>query len=156
MARSVRYRLRRSVLLLIFLSPLLGMGGCADYLPFSSGGLEGAVAELPASFKEIGRQKIVQLETNPADPYSVNLWVIGNETSLYIFAGDSETTWVQHIAADPNVRLKLAGSIYELAATRVTDADEFEQFAQAWESKYGNRPRNENVDETWLLRLAAR
>jgi len=98
----------------------------------------------------------VQLETNPSNPYSVNLWVIGNEDSLYIFAGDSETTWVQHIAANPNVRLKIGESIYELAATRVTDADEFEKFAQAWEAKYGNRPRNESVDETWLMRLAAR
>jgi len=130
--------------------------GCADYLPFSGGGLEGVVAEHPASFVDIGKQEIVQLETNPVDPYSVNLWVIGNDDSLYIFAGDSETTWVQHIAVDPNVRLKIGESIYELAATRVTDADEFEAFAQAWEAKYGNRPRNENVDETWLMRLAAR
>jgi len=152
MIRSVAKQLN-IVLLAIALTAL---GGCAEYLPFSSGGLEGAVAETPASFEEIGRQEIVQLETNPTDPYSVNLWVIGNKDSLYIFAGDSETTWVQHIAVDPNVRLKIGESIYELAATRVTDAEEFENFAQAWESKYGNRPRNENVDETWLLRLSAR
>ena len=134
----------------------VSLSGCADYLPFSGGELEGAVAEIPASFETIGQQEIVKLETNPLEPYSVNLWVIGNKESLYVFAGDSETTWVQHIAKDPNVRLKLGAAIYELAATRVTDAAEFERFAEAWEAKYGNRPRNENVDETWLLRLEPR
>ena len=154
MTRSKAHPLRAA--LPFVLIGVLALGGCAEYLPFSGGGLEGSVAANPASFEEIGRQKIVQLETNPTEPYSVNLWVIGNQDSLYIFAGDSETTWVRHIAVDPNVRLKIGESIYELAATRVTDAEEFEQFAQAWESKYGNRPRNENVEETWLLRLAAR
>jgi len=57
---------------------------------------------------------------------------------------------------NPNVRLLSGGNLYELAGARVTDADEFEWFAQAWEAKYGNRPRNENVAETWLMRLRPR
>lgn len=130
--------------------------GCADYLPFSKGALEGEVALPPASYTDVARQEIIQFETNPSEPYSVNLWVIGEGERLYVYAGDSETTWVQNIAADPNVRIKLGAAIYELRATRVTDAEEFEWFAKAWDEKYGHRPMNENVDETWLMRLAPR
>lgn len=135
---------------------LVSLAGCADYLPFSGGGLQGEVAPLPSSFTQAASQEIVQLETNPADPYSVNLWVIGEEDRLYVFAGDNETKWVKHITENPNVRLKLGGLIYELRAQRVTDADEFEWFAKAWDQKYGHRPRNEKVSETWLMRLLPR
>ena len=52
-----------------------------------------------------------------------------------------------------NVRLRAGDSIFEFEALRVIDAQEFELFAQAWETKYGNRPRNENIAETYLYRL---
>ena len=134
----------------------LGLVGCAEYLPFSSGGLDGTPTPTPASFLEVGQAEIVQLETNPAEPYSVNLWVIGEATHLYVFSGDSKTTWVQNIERDPNVRLQIGANVYELQAAQVTDAEEFETFAQAWDAKYGHRPRNDNVDETWLMRLTSR
>ena len=73
-----------------------------------------------------------------------------------MFAGDNLATWVENIAKNPMVRLGAEERIYELKADRVTDPDVFEEFAQAWEAKYGNRPRNENVDETYLYRLTAR
>ena len=73
-----------------------------------------------------------------------------------MFAGDNYTTWIENIDANPDVRLGVAGKIYELTASRVTDPDVFEKFAQAWEAKYGNRPRNENVSETYLIRLVPR
>lgn len=132
---------------------LLLLVGCADYIPISSGALEGTQAPAPQSWTAVAQQKIIQLESQPSDPYSVNLWVIGEGERLYVFAGDNYATWIEHIDADPAVRLKMGGSIYRLHATRVTDAQEFEWFAQAWESKYGNRPRNESVAETYLMRL---
>lgn len=134
----------------------LALVGCADYLPTASGELSGAVATPPLSWTEVSQQEIIQLETQAADPYSVNLWIVGEGERLYIFAGDSYTTWVEHIDANPEVRLKIDESIYLLSAARVTNAEEFEWFAQAWEKKYGNRPRNENVAETYLMRLSRR
>ena len=41
-------------------------------------------------------------------------------------------------------------------ATRVEAQDEFDRFSDAYEKKYGRRPRNENVGEAYLFRLAAR
>ena len=132
------------------------IAGCAEYLPISSGALTGEVAALPASWSEVAQADIVQLETNPTEPYSVNLWVIGEGERLYVFAGANYTTWVEYIDANPHVRLRIGSSIYELQAERVTDKGEMAWFAERWDAKYGNRPRNENVAETWLMRLTPR
>lgn len=135
---------------------LLITQGCADKIPFSSGALEGVVVENPTDWSKVGEPSIIQLETQGDTPYSVNLWVIGEGDKLYVFAGANRATWIEHIETNPNVRLRSGGKLYELAASRVTDATEFEWFAQAWDKKYGHRPRNENVAETWLMRLRAR
>ena len=57
---------------------------------------------------------------------------------------------------DPNVRLRVNESIYELAASRVNSQEEFDRFSDAYEQKYGRRPRNESVVEAYLFRLGAR
>ena len=46
--------------------------------------------------------------------------------------------------------------VFELEAARVSDPEVFELFAKAWEAKYGNRPLNESVEETYLYRLRTR
>ena len=64
--------------------------------------------------------------------------------------------FLKDIEQNPNVRLRAETSIFELEAVKVNGAQEFESFAQAWEAKYGNRPRNEDVDKTYLYRLRSR
>ncbi len=140
----------------LLLTAVLALAGCSGYLPFAGGALEGEVHSLPASWTEVSQTKIVQLETNPAEPYSVNIWCVGEGEKLYVFAGDNKATWIEHMLVDPAVRLKIDERIYELRAQRVTDAEEFEWFAQQWDKKYGNRPRNEKVGETYLMRLTPR
>ena len=85
-----------------------------------------------------------------------NIWAVGVDADLYLHAGANRTTWVEHLDTDPRIRARIDDKIYELASTRVTDAEEFASFADAYELKYGVRPRNENVAEIYLLRLAAR
>ncbi len=144
------------LLLILMLILTLGAGCSADYLPFSSGALAGVEQTNPGSFVEVGARNVIQLETRTDTPYSVNLWVIGKTDHLYVFAGDNRATWVEHIEVNPAVRLRSGEDIYLLQAERVTDAEEFVAFADAWEAKYGRRPRNENVDETYLFRLTPR
>jgi hypothetical protein len=62
----------------------------------------------------------------------------------------------KNIESDRRVLLKSGDSVYELNAQRVLDAEFFKKFASAWEKKYGNRPRNENYDETYLFQLSER
>ncbi|MEM9621481.1 MAG: hypothetical protein AAF993_07530 [Pseudomonadota bacterium] len=139
----------------LLLSTLLVLGGCG-YIPFSSGALQGTVTPPPSDWTNAADPSIIELETNPAEPYSVKLWVIGLGPAAYVHAGANRTTWVEHIESNPDVRLLVDNNLYELRATRVTSAEEFNTFSDAYESKYGNRPRNENVNEAYLFRLTAR
>ena len=137
---------------------LLGLlvTGCAEYLPISSGALGGKVLPLPLSLNRITQDKIIQLETGTNEAYSVNLWVVEVEGYLHVFAGDNKATWVENMEQNSNVRLRSGDEIFELEADRVNDPRIFELFSRAWEAKYGNRPQNESVEQTYLYRLRPR
>ncbi|MEM9175748.1 MAG: hypothetical protein AAGC67_10975 [Myxococcota bacterium] len=131
--------------------------GCSGpFFLFPGGALEGDVAPVPADWSFTDEISTIQIETNPADPYSVNIWVLELDGALYLHAGANRAAWVEHLEADPRLRIKIEEKIYELQSSRVTDADEFARFADKYEGKYGNRPRNENIAEIFLLRLTAR
>jgi hypothetical protein len=139
---------------LALLPPLAGCSGPFVLLP--GGALEGETTQAPDDWAFTDAVDTVQLETNPADPYSVNIWVIAMDENLYVHAGANRSAWVEHIEADPKVRLRVNDSIYELRAARVAEQQEFDRFSDAYERKYDTRPRNENVAEAYLFRLAAR
>ena len=133
---------------------LAGCGGPFVLLP--GGALDGETVATPDSWSFTDDVKTVQLETRPADPYSVNIWATAAGDGLYVHAGANRATWVENMEADPNVRLQVEDSIYELRASRVEGQDEFDRFSDAYEKKYGRRPRNPNVGEAYLFRLGAR
>jgi hypothetical protein len=134
----------------------LALSACSEYLPIAGGELKGTVSPLPIHWSELATTEIIQLESTGEEPYSVNLWMAAVGGAPHVFAGDNRTEWVENIAGNPDVRLKVGEQIFELRAVRVTDAAVFETFAQTWESKYGNRPQNESVEETYLFRLIPR
>ena len=140
--------------LLLSSALLLGCDGPFVLLP--GGQLDGTPAPPPESWAFTDEVDTIQLETNPADPYSVNIWVIALGEGLYVHAGATRATRVEHMEVDPKVRLRVEGRIYELAAARVADQAEFDRFADAYERKYGRRPRNESVQEAYLFRLGPR
>ncbi len=146
----------RALILSFLLALTLTLGACSEYLPIAGGKLEGNVSPLPEDWSELATTEVIQLESAGEEPYSVNLWMVEVNGAPHVFAGDNRTEWVENIAGNPDVRLKVGEEIFELRALKVTDAAVFETFAQTWESKYGNRPRNENVDETYLFRLVPR
>ena len=131
------------------------MAACS-YIPFSGGALSGTLTAPPNDWTQVASPSVVELETQPSDPYSVKLWIIGLGPNLWVHAGANRATWVEHMEVDPNVRVLIGDALYELAAERVTGAEEFGRFADAYEEKYGNRPRNENIAEIYLYRLVPR
>lgn len=149
---SMMRTLTQTFLLTLFLT----LASCSEYLPIAGGELEGTASPLPAQWNELATTDVIQLESTGKDPYSVNLWMVEVGGAPHVFAGDNRTEWVKNIAGNPDVRLKIGEEIFELRAIRVTDAVVFETFARTWESKYGNRPRNESVEETYLFRLIPR
>jgi len=146
----------RTALLSAALLLTLGAGCSGPFVLAPGGALEGTTTAAPADWAFTDAVSTVQLETNPADPYSVNIWVIALGPHLYVHAGANRSAWVEHMEADPKVRLRVDESIYELAAARVTEQAEFDRFADAYEKKYDRRPRNESVTDAYLFRLAAR
>ena len=130
--------------------------GCTKNIPFPSGKLQGNLSDIPGDWTEIAAARVIQLETKPSDPYSVKLWIIGFDDRLYVHAGANRAQWVQNMHANPNVRLLIGDSLFELTSVRVAAQSEFDEFAEVYESKYGDRPRNENVSEAYLFRLSPR
>jgi hypothetical protein len=135
---------------------LLLLLGCGPFLVIPGGELSGGVAEVPSDWGFTKDIDTIQLETRPSDPYSVNIWATGVGKDLYLHAGANRANWVEHIEDDPRVRIRIEDKLYELRATRVENAAEFKVFADAYDQKYGLRPRNENVAEVYLMRLEAR
>lgn len=140
-------------------SILLGfaVAGCnGPTLLLPGGKLDGNAMPTRADWSFAGEYGTVQLETRPDAPYSVNVAFTIIDGQIYINAGDTETQWVKNIAADPRVRLRLAGVLYDLRANRVTDSAEIAAFAEAWTSQSLFRRDPAQLDEVWLYRLAPR
>lgn len=135
---------------------LLGLLACGGPLAvFPGGALDGPVTPTPASFDFARDAGTVQLETRPEDPYSVNIACAVVGESLYISAGDTRTTWVENMDADPRVRLRVKGNVYELQAQRVEDPDEMDAFAEVWtQFSWARDPRG--LDQAFVYRLSPR
>lgn len=136
---------------------LLGLAGLGcRYVPLPGGELEGTPRPAPEDWSFLAETSIVQIETRPSDPYSVNLWAVEMGPVVYLHAGATRAAWVEHLEADPRLRMRVGEDLYALRAAPVGSQEEFDRFAGAYEAKYGVRPRNENVAEVYLLRLEPR
>ncbi len=121
---------------LLSLLLVIATSGCnGPFMLLPGGGLEGAVKPSPSDWSFVGEYETAQLETQPEDPYSVNIAVTVIEGNLYINAGDTETEWVKNIAANSLVRLRLDDVLYESRAERVTSADTIATFGKVWTSQ---------------------
>ncbi len=141
------------------LAPLLvaaAIGCNGPFVLLPGGALDGETRPSPADWTFAGDYGTCQLETRPEDPYSVNIafTVLGGR--LYVNAGDTETRWVNNMGANPLVRLRLDGAIYELRAERVTDPEEIAAFGRAWTSQSMFRRDPAALDEVWIYRLVPR
>jgi hypothetical protein len=131
-----------------------GCNGPMGLLP--GGSLDGDAEPAPADWSFAGDYGTVQLETLPEDPYSVNIAYTVVDGRLYINAGDTETQWVKNMSANPLVRLRMDGLLYDLRAERVTDAVAIDAFGDAWTSQSMFRRDPRKLDEVWIYQLVSR
>jgi hypothetical protein len=142
---------------LLLMAAVLTLSGCLPLGPIPGGALSGDVAPPPGDWTEQNAVGTIQLETRPDDPYSVNLWGVGVGRSYYVGSGGGgESTWVEHISADPNVRLRIGGAIYELRAVRTEDPAELAPVRQSYMEKYDVDQAAEEWDAAWFYRLEPR
>ena len=131
-------------------------GGYYAWMMMPGGALTGTTAVAPMDWGGTPVPNVVELETNPAKPYSVKIWVVPLGANLYVHAGTNRAQWVVYLENDDAARMLMDERLYDLSATRVTDAAEFAAFSDAYQIRYGRRPRNEDVNEAYLFRLSPR
>src|SRR5215510_7086918 len=116
----------------LFASILAGGCSCGPFLLLPGGKLDGPVRPTPARFELPGNRDTIQLETRPEDPYSVNVSGAVVDGKLYVSAGDKLSGWAKNIEANPLVRARVDGNLYDLKARRVTDRAELAAFSVVW------------------------
>lgn len=144
---------RPTLIVTLALPALWACGG--PFAVFPGGALDGPVKPAPGSFEFARDAGTVQLETNPLDPYSVNIACAVADEKLYVSAGENQSQWVENMEADPRVRIRIKGDIYELNARRVTDATEMQAFADEWMKNSWARDPTQ-FEEVWVYNLVAR
>jgi len=139
-------RMRRRWLA-VLLAPLLLAAKPCGLIP--GGALEGPVASAPADWQIFEGTSPCQLELRFADPHSVNVncQVVGGRLYVHSYHG-ARKRWTAMAEADPDVRVLLAGQVYELRAIRITDAEERRRVLAA--------DAGEPSESTWLYRLDPR
>lgn len=131
---------------LLLATLVLLLAGCAEpFIVFSGGALSGTITPAPEDWSELNQVDVVQLETQPADPYSVNIWAAGIGPNIYVATSEDGTNWTEHIALSRDVRLRIAGAVYELEAHPVTDPEERAIVAAEYVRKY-----DVDEDDNWV------
>ena len=129
---------------------------CGPLVVIPGGRLSGETTSVPADWSFSDEVQTVQLETRPADPYSVNVWGVAVGEDFYVASAKADNAWAEHIAADDRVRLRIGGAIYEMRAERDDTPKAREHFLAAAAAKYDFEPEPDQTSEAVLFRLVAR
>lgn len=105
----------------------LACGGPFFILP--GGELEGSVVTDPVDDWSFVDDRFLDLETRPEDPYSVEINYIVKDGRLYIDPAEGRR-WLDHVRADPRVRVRFGDAIYPLEAVLVGRPGELEGFPE--------------------------
>lgn len=134
---------------------LIAVAACEPIYVLPGGALSGPEHPVPEDWAFADDVGVVQFETRPADPYSVNLWGVGLGPYYYV-SSSSGADWVNMVVEDPRVRLRIDGRIYLLSASSVTDPSELERVTAAYVAKYDVDPEDDFPRNVAVFRLAAR
>lgn len=140
---------RLSLLLVLFAL------ACGPIVMIPGGELSGDVRAIPSDWTFTNEVDTVQLETNPEEPYSVNIWLVAAPGALYV-GGTKTSTWTEHASADGRVRLRVGTDLYELKATEVSSDSDVDAFVTAAKAKYDFELEPGQRESAILFRLDAR
>jgi len=126
----------------------------------SGGALTGPLAaEQDPNWSFTDEVQTIAVEVNPDDPLSVTTWVFTHAGALYVAADffNPFKRWPFLAVADPRVRLRIAGRIYQRRAVRVTDPASIEDLRRAIAAKYHIAPDGLAARvEVWFFRMEPR
>ena len=101
--------------------------------------LSGEAAEFPADwrFVEQHQEIALQVSTPYLLPHSITIWCAHVDGRLYIAAGRAATkNWPSWVDDDPNVRLKIGDSTYEVVLVAFEDPDRIRAVRERYAVKY--------------------
>jgi len=113
------------VFTLVLTAGLLACGG--PFLVIPGGALSGDVASEPVADWSFVDDAFIDLETRPEDPYSVEINYTVVDGQLYIDPAEGRR-WLEHIRADPRVRVRFGGKVYPGVAVLAGEPGELEGF----------------------------
>jgi hypothetical protein len=141
----------------LLLVACLLLTGCSEpFIVMSGGALAGEVTDPPVDWSPLNSVEVVQLESNPDDPYSINIWAAALGPNIYVATSADGTNWTEFLDADRDVRLRIEDKIYELEAVPVTDARERAIVAAEYVRKYAVDEDDNWVSEGKIYRLDRR
>jgi hypothetical protein len=138
---------------------LLGaLVGCGPIGPIPGGRLSGEVVATPFDdWAFAGGQETLQLETRPENPYSVNIWFVSQGSRLWVASvGGDVSGWGEKMIADPRVRLRIDGKLYERKAVRVTEQAEIDEVIVLYKTKYDYERDPKEDGQAVLFRMDPR
>ncbi len=127
--REVYYRTTAVKFMLLGCTVLVIAACSGPVWQFPGGGLVGE--EEPLDLTKLSPDGgLFQLETNPQEPYSVNLGYVVIDGNMYIDPAESRS-WYQNIKSNPQIRIRLEGatSVNPAIAVTETKPSVLQQFA---------------------------
>ncbi|MCB1685349.1 MAG: hypothetical protein R3E82_19565 [Pseudomonadales bacterium] len=136
---------------------MFAVAGCAEpFIVLPGKALSGEQTPPPEDWSKYADVEVVQLETRPEDPYSVNIWAVAVGPDYYIATGEDGTRWTENLTADPRVRLRVESNLYQLRTVRVLDPAEIDRVAAQYSKKYGLDAEDNWVEKALVYRLEPR
>jgi deazaflavin-dependent oxidoreductase (nitroreductase family) len=101
---------------------------------------------------ELDREEFCYVTTvgrRTGKPHTIEIWFAARNSTLYILAGGGESAdWVQNLANDPSVVVKIGDHAYRGAGRIVTEPDETTLARRLIPVKYAHR---EDGLEVWAI-----
>jgi len=106
----------------------VALGGAFLFAVLPGGRIDGPSAAPPSNWSFVGPESTCKLEFHPVEPRSVRVGCYAFGGDLYVHShrwalvrrplGES---WAQVVTREPTIRVGLAGQVYELEATLISD-----------------------------------
>jgi hypothetical protein len=107
-------------------------------------GVSGPVVAEPVrdwSFTDEIEEILIETRAWYGLPHSVTIWCVAIDGELYVGASapdfPKERFWVTNVRRDPDVRLKIAGKVYERRLELITDPQRTDFIDRTFGVKYG-------------------